>query len=80
MHKFQTLYVTDFNGFRNQSSKILQVLLKNTDHALFSKLMDEVERLYEELSSCYIHSLMIRFSEDEYRVVPILNNQYHMKL
>ena len=47
IRKYKCLYITNFNGFRKQTDQMIRILYKNMNNKLFSKLVSEIERLYE---------------------------------
>lgn len=73
--KFQVLYLCNVNNFRQTSQTILPMLFRSQSKDLILKYFKEIQRLYEELFRFKIKEILIQFSEEEHKLVPILANQ-----
>lgn len=69
------LYLSNASNFRQTAQTILPMLFRSRSKDLTSKYFKEVERLYEELFKFKIKEILIQFSEEEHKLVPILANQ-----
>lgn len=68
------MYICDVNNFKQTAKTILPMLTKTNSRDLLKKYYAELERLYEELFKFKVKEILIQYTEDEYKLVPTINN------
>ncbi len=79
IQKYQVLFICNINDFQSTSIKILNVifwpkLTLEESNDMLEKFGREIDRLYDELFRDKITEVVIKFNEEETRVIPILSN------
>ncbi len=73
------MYLCNVNNFRLAAQTILPMIFNSTSKELTFKYFKEIERMYEELFKFKVIEILIQYSEEEHKLVPIVGNQESVK-
>jgi predicted regulator of Ras-like GTPase activity (Roadblock/LC7/MglB family) len=77
IQKFQILFACNINNFQQHSIKIVSIIFSSKFSAqesneMVTKFLTEVDRLYDELFKDKIQEIVINFTDEETKIIPIL--------